>query len=755
MKESTMATNLVIVESPAKAKTITKYLNASKALKGYGSFLVVSSMGHVRDLKKGELGIQINNDFLPEYQITEEKMKTVKELQGLAKTAKVVWLASDHDREGESIAMHLKDVLRLKDYQRITFTEITPKALEFAIQHPRKIDEPLVDAQETRRILDRLVGFKLSPLLWKRFKTANGTGLSAGRVQSAVLHLVLAKEKEIESFATSSYWHYLGQFELGIKGEKQLLEDVHLYRKGTIAKDDEYSTSVKFLKRLKNDFVISQFKQKEAKKSPDAPFITSTLQQEAYNKCGYSLKRTMQIAQELYEKGYITYMRTDSYNLSDDFKNSAADFITKNYGSAYYSGGSSKKVVKNAQEAHEAIRPTHVETRMDDIPLGLEHKKLYDMIWKRTMASLMKPCIYDELELSIVDTSFANDTTFISTFSKIKFNGFMIVYGVNNEKYDFQKYIDAVQKKQYSLVCKQIMAKNTWASPPSRFNESSIIRLLEKEGIGRPSTYAGIMNKLFEKSYIIKSDIQGQEKDAVHLVYQKGDVKEQKQKVTIGQEKTKLIPTDIGKQVDAFLTASFAYIVDKTFTANMEADLDKIAEGSKSKLEMLRTFWKQFSKDVSKVSEETAKTKKTELKTESKTIRFEGTEYIIRLAKYGPVIEYSENGEKRYISLKPFLKLVRKELLDITEEDVDILTRTPIYIGLIDGKKVYLAYGPYGFYAKMENMNVTLPQWTIKKFLETKELSMKDVQSAIEYKESHAKEGDQKMKKKITKKISH
>lgn len=750
-----MATNLVIVESPAKAKTITKYLNASKVLKGYGSFLVVSSMGHVRDLKKGELGIQVDKGFQPEYQVTEEKLKTVKELQTLAKESKVVWLASDHDREGESIAMHLKEVLRLKDYQRITFTEITPKALEYAIQHPRKIDAPLVDAQETRRILDRLVGFKLSPLLWKRFTTVNGTGLSAGRVQSAVLHLVLAKEKEIESFATASYWHYLGQFEFVIKGEKQVLEDVHLYRKGVVAKDEDYEVAMKFLKRLKNDFSISQYKQKESKKNPDAPFITSTLQQEAYNKCGFSLKRTMQIAQELYEKGYITYMRTDSYNLSDDFKQTAEAFILKNYGPSYYSGQSSKKVVKNAQEAHEAIRPTNVETRMDDIPLGAEHKKLYDMIWKRTVASLMKPCIYDELDLCIVDSSFGSEMMFVSTFSKIKFNGFMVVYGIENEKYDFRKYTDAMDKNQYTMGCKQIMAKNTWASPPSRFNESSIIRLLEKEGIGRPSTYAGIMNKLFEKSYIIKSDVQGRELDAVHLVYQKGAIKEEKQKVTIGQEKNKLVPTNIGKQVDAFLSASFAYIVDKTFTANMEADLDRIAEGSKSKVEMLQSFWKQFSKDVGVVADKTSKTKKTELKTESKTIRFEGMDYIIRLAKYGPVIEYSENGEKRYINLKPFLKLVRKELLDITEDDVDILTRTPIYLGLVDGKKVYLAYGPYGFYAKMENMNVKLPQWTIKKFLETKELSMKDVQSAIEYKESHAKDGDQTSstpKKKITKK---
>lgn len=747
--------NLVIVESPAKAKTIAKYLNASKALKHLGQFQVVSSMGHIRDLKKGELGIQIDKGFLPEYEINQDKCKTVKELQTLAKASKMVWLASDHDREGESIAMHLKEVLRLKQYQRVTFTEITPKALEYALQHPRKIDDHLVDAQEARRILDRLVGFKLSPLLWKRFKTANGTGLSAGRVQSAVLHLVLEKEKEVEAFSTNNYWHYLGKFDLNFKGDKQLLEDVHLYRKGTIAKDDAYDTAVKLLKKIKGDFRIVHYKQKESKKSPDQPFITSTLQQEAYNKHGFALKRTMSLAQELYEKGYITYMRTDSYNLSDDFREAAEKHIIEKYGAAYYSGGAApKKVVKNAQEAHEAIRPTHVETMAEEIPLSPEHKKLYEMIWKRTVAYLMKPCIYDELDISIQDKSFDADSFFVSTFSKVKFNGYMILYGVSNEKYDFQKYMDAIANKQYALDCKQILAKNTWASPPSRFNESSIIRLLEKEGIGRPSTYAGIMNKLFEKSYIIKSDISGKERQAVNIVYEKGTLKEQKQTVVVGAEKNKLVPTDIGKQVDAFLGQTFAYIVDKTFTANMEADLDRVAEGEKQRNQMLAAFWSHFSKDLAKVSAQTEKFKKTELKTESKVLKVEGVDYIIRLAKYGPVIEYREGEDKRYINLKPFLRLVRKELMEVNEDDIDLLTRTPIYLGLVDNKKVYLAYGPYGFYAKLETMNVTLPQRTILKYLESKEMSMKDVQSAIDYKQKQASQDDGAEEKKTkTKKL--
>jgi DNA topoisomerase-1 len=497
--------NLVLVESPAKAKTITKYLNSNKNLKQLGTFFVMASMGHVRDLKKGELGINIDKGFEPNYQVTPEKVKTVSEIRKKAAECDMVWLASDYDREGEGIAMHLKQILNLKKYKRITFTEITPKALEEAILNPRKIDDNLVDSQETRRILDRLVGFKLSPVLWKKYKTENMSGLSAGRVQSAVLHIVLQREAEIEKFASSSYWYYMGNFLLTIKNEKHELEEVKLYKNGNVYKEEDKHIVTNILKKLKNNFSITDVKNKEVKRNADLPFITSSLQQESSSKYGFPLKRTMQLAQELYEKGHITYMRTDSYNISEDFKSTAHSYIIQEYGEEYYSGGSARrKVQKNAQEAHEAIRPTHIKLLSADLEMSPDHKKLYDMIWKRTVAYFMKACIYDELEIKIVDKSFVGDMHFQSTFSKVKFNGYMIVYGVKSESYDFMKYIEGIQIGKYSLTCKSVIAKNTWQSPPQRYNESAMIKVLENEGIGRPSTYASIMSKLLEKDILSK-----------------------------------------------------------------------------------------------------------------------------------------------------------------------------------------------------------------------------------------------------------
>lgn len=734
--------NLVIVESPAKAKTIAKYLNANKALASYGTFMVVSSMGHIRDLKKKELGIDIENGFQPMYQVNEDKLATVKELRDKANEANLVWLASDYDREGEAIAMHLKEVLRLKKYRRITFTEITPKALEHAILHPREIDQDLVDAQETRRILDRLVGFQLSPLLWKAFTTSHGTGLSAGRVQSAVLHLLVDKEREIASFQDKCYWHYVGDFLLQLQGEKHTLQDVHVFEDGAMVKEPEYKKAHQFMQGLSFQCTIHHVVQKESKKTPDLPFITSTLQQEAYNKLGFALKHTMHVAQELYEKGYITYMRTDSYHISEEFRSKAIMYIRQTYGPSYDGQGVvyRKKKSKNAQEAHEAIRPTQVDTTSATLPLGGDHKRLYDLIWKRTVASMMTPCILEELVLHIRDKSFGPSMYFMTTFSKVKFNGFMILYDAKNETNDFATYVQAIQKENYQLKCARVTARNTWSAPPARYNDSSIIRTLEKEGIGRPSTYAGIMSKLFEKSYLTKTDIQGEPREARHLVSEKGKIHQVTETVQVGAERTRIVPTNIGKEVDAFLTTHFAYIVDKTFTANMEADLDLIASADKSRERVLRAFWNSFSKDVQKVAGSVRNHAKKELQTESKQVTVRGHTYTVRLARYGPVIEYMDQGEKKYINLKPFLQLVRKELLDIDERDIDVLTSTPVFLGTLEGKKVYLAYGPYGFYAKLETQNVKLPSRAILQFLDTRSLPMKEVQTAVEYKETRARQ---------------
>lgn len=726
--------NLVIVESPAKAKTITKYLNSNPNLKSHGVFIVASSMGHIRDLKKKDLGIDINNNFTPTYQITDEKTKVVSELKKKAGDADVIWLASDYDREGEGIAMHLKEVLNLKKYHRITFTEITPKALENAICNPRLIDMNLVHSQETRRILDRLVGFKVSPLLWKRFSTSAGTGLSAGRVQSAVMNIILKRETEIREFKSTAYWYFLGNFVLRMaKKEEVKLEDIKLYKDNHVYKEANENQVKSFFKNIKNVFTVEDIKSKQSKRNPDLPFITSSLQQEAYNKFGFPINRTMKLAQELYEHGHITYMRTDSYNISDDFRAATASYIIQEYGENYYGGGvSRRKSQKNAQEAHEAIRPSDVATLSVNLDMSGDHKKLYDMIWKRTVAFFMTACVYDDLEIKIVDESFTGvDMYFVATFSKVKFNGYLKVYGVESESYDFSGYVKGLSNpKTYTLKCVDICAKNTWQSPPSRYNESSIVKVLETEGIGRPSTYAGILSKLFDKRYIIKSDINGVKKETKHYFYKVGRVTEEKSEVTIGEERTRIVPTEIGEAIDRFLQEHFSYIVDKRFTANMEADLDKIANGEKQKLSVLSVFWEVFGKDVSKL--ENIKEKKTTLKLESNSLDINGVKYITRFAKYGPVIEYDSAGQKKYIGLKSYMKQFRKELNNVDADDIRLLTSLPKTIGMIDDSPFNFVYGPYGFYGKYKERNIKLPFKVVKNILGGT-VTEEDLRKCIDY----------------------
>ena len=737
-----MPTNLVIVESPAKAKTIAKYLNSNKRLAGLGQFFVMASMGHVRDLDKKSLSIDIDRGFVPDYQVSADKKATVTGLQKKAKECDVVWLASDYDREGEGIAMHLRQVLRLKTYKRITFTEITPRALEQAILNPRAIDENLVDSQETRRILDRIVGYKISPCLWKHYKTENmgGMALSAGRVQSAVMHIVLEREREINEFESASYWYFLGNFMLSLLGEPaQELKETKLHGGvgGTVLKESVGTAALGLLKRLKGVFKIKTVKARERKVSPDLPFITSSLQQEASNKLGFGLKRTMQLAQELYEKGHITYMRTDSYNISDDFKAECQKYIVGKWGGAFYnaSGSSKRKAkAKNAQEAHEAIRPTDVNMRAGDLDdkISPDHKRLYDMIWKRTVASFMTPCIYEDLDIQIVDESFARDESYFqATFSKVKFNGYMVVFGVANDVYDYNKYINAIKAGKYKLDCSGIVAKNTWQSPPQRYADASIIRVLESESIGRPSTYSGIMTKLFDKRYVVKSDVAGEERQTLNYVYSPKSkrITEEKGIVTVGAERNKIVPTAIGIEVDKFLHAHFPYIIDKTFTASMEADLDKIAEGDKGKLTVLGGFWNVLKSDLAKVDKGPGRGKKQVLKSETYEHKIDGMSYTLRIARYGPVIEWQEDlkpgGKKSYISLKAFMTFMKKGMEDVDAQDIAMLVSLPKKIAKVRGADFMLAYGPYGFYGKWQEKNIKLPYKTIKGILTD------DVQEAV------------------------
>lgn len=727
-------TNLVIVESNAKAATITKYLNNNPELKSYGKFIVIASFGHIRDLPKKKLGIDIDNDFEPEYEMLSDKKDIFQKIKKAAKEANVIYLASDSDRSGHFISESLRVLLKLdNNYKRITFNEITPKALEYAIKHPGKIDNYGVMSEVTRRTLDRLVGFKLSPLLWDKFKSGT-IKLSAGRVQSAVMHLIIDKENEIEKFKSSSYWHFDANFVLKIDKEIKKLDDTNLYDNDKIYKINDKKQITNFFNSIKNQWSISDIKSRIVKQNPDAPFITSTLQQEASSKLHMSIKRIMSLAQELYENGYITYMRTDSMNMSETFKNLAKVYIIDNYGSDYYEGGIlRKKIIKGAQEAHECIRITDPNTK--DLPskFNKEHKDLYKLIWQRTIAFLMKSAEYDQLELQIKDNGMIKTQYFSSIFKRVKYNGFLIVYDIKAEKKDFSNYMKLLQNGDYNLLCEQINAKNTWQSPPSHYNDAGLVKLMEKNGLARPATMATIIEKLYEKNYIMKTNIKGKEENTTNFEFnpKTKNIKESKGITFVGAEENKIKPTEIGITIDNYLSKSFDYIVDVNFTAHMEADLDNINEGKTTRLEVLKTFWKKFSKDLD--NETNKKESKKIIKSESKEIKINNKIYNIRIGPYGPLIEYNNNGKKEFISLKGYLQLMKKEYLDIDEEDIKFLKEMPKVIGKVEGKDVTLHFGPYGLYLRYDNMNVKIPRFALKDFAETKSFTQEQLKSFIDY----------------------
>jgi len=716
--------NLVVVESPAKAKIIAKYLNSNPRLKHLGTFSVMASMGHIRDLPKKSLGVDIEKGFVPEYVVNDDKKKTISELIKKAKESDMVWLASDKDLEGAAIAKHIKDVLKLTNgkYHRITFTEITSKALEEAVLNPGKIDNKMVDAQETRRILDRLVGFKLSPLLWKKYKGI--IGLSAGRVQSAVLALIVEKESLIKEFQSTKYWYIEGNF-----GD---LKEIKLYGKDAkVFKSESSEHVVSLLKNVGKQFKVVEAKGRQTSQRADLPYITSTLQQEAYSKLGCTVKRVMAVAQELYENGLITYMRTDSYSISADFAKTCKEYILDTYGSNYLGDDTDKKKTrsaKGAQEAHEAIRPTNV---LNKTPEGLtgEHKKLYDMIWCRTVAYFMKPALFDEVDWKITDNARLKEEGlfFLASFKKCKFPGFLTVYGLKPEVLDAK-----LLNSGYVVKMDQITARNTWTSPPTRFNEASIVKAMEAEGIGRPSTYTSIVQKLYEKQYVLKSDVAGTERNVCHYVLSNHKIKEVCDKINVGSDKSKLVPTDIGVTILEFLNQSFSYVTDKAFTSHMEADIDKVEAGEKTKLAVLSGFWKQFGQDIDKQLKLLKGEKKTELTTASNEVVVNNKTYTVRIGRYGPVIEYNDNGEKKFIGLKAYLKYKKKEYTDIDESDVKMLTSVPQTIGNVNGHPVVLTYGPYGFYAKWNNTNVKLLAKTIHQWMNG-QIDMEAVKASIEY----------------------
>lgn len=681
-------TNLVVVESATKCKTISKYLNKPEIVKKFGEFDVVASSGHLRDLVKSkpgtDSGIDVQN-WVAHYEKISGKSKIIDNLAQKMKSAGVVWLASDLDREGEAIAWHLKEMFRLKKYRRISFNEITESALREAITNPRDIDYHLVDAQQGRRILDRLIGFKLTQLLWKNFK-ANGL-MTAGRVQSVLLSMICDIEKRALEFKTSSYFTLTTDFVIG----KIRVNECKLCSKdGTIRQVDTEKVILDFLKKLlKAKFILSGAKILKRTESPPPPFITSTLQQDAYSKLGFSSKHTMKVAQELYESGKITYMRTDSTVLSFDAKQKLKEYIIRTYKSPFVDRTTRSKS-KNAQEAHEAIRPAKVMTKdqIEKSSMTGDQKKMYELILQRAVASLMPPATYEELNVKI-DHSIDGDTFFLGKTSVLIEPGFKEVYDHKVDK-GLKDVLETIKKQKDSPKAVSAVSKTTWKTPPSRLNEPKVIKLLEKEGIGRPSTYSSILAKLFERQFIEKRNIEGDYKQYTQLEveFKSKKIKKSTTSKPYFEERSVIVPTNTGVKVNEFLVKRFSGIVNPKFTALMETDLDSIATGKKKLGSVMRKFYEPFLLEYKKHSKVSDKI----IADETKPIVFNvnGNEYIVRRAKYGPVIQEGKN----YISLKQYLLDTKKHMEDIKEADIKLLTSLPLDLG--DG--VSLNYGRYGFY---------------------------------------------------------
>ena len=674
--------NLVIVESPGKVKTIEKYLNNNALLVNkYGNFQVMASVGHIRDLKKKKLGIKVESGFEPEYEFSSDKKKIISSLIQKSTKAKCVYLASDNDKEGVFIAESLRIALKLGDnYKRIIFSEISAKALEYAIENPSKIDKQQLDAQIARRTLDRLVGYKITPLLWKTFSNSD---MSAGRVQSALVHLIIQKDDEIRSQQPSQYW----MFVVNLKR----VYDVKVYKDDNIYKETDQKKAQDFLKGITFQFIVNGVSVKEVKQKPPLPFITSSLQQES----SFPINHTRRIAQELYEAGYITYMRTDSFNMSDDFKNELRKYIIGTYGKAYIGDLSDIKKTKMIQGAHECIRPVSIERLTTG--LGSDHDKLYNLIWKRTVSSLMKCCLIDELRICFRDSSFSESFQFIAIVRKTKFNGYLKIYGIDSDNYVFST------SDKYDVKCDTIQAKNNWKIPSLRYNEVGLVKLMESENIGRPSTYSSAIQKIIEKGYVKKSNYEGDEKSTVDYILKCGkkELEVKRGNVMYGKETNVFIATTIGKQIDTFLSKYFDYIIDKKFTANMEAELDRIENGDKTRLDVLSSFWNPFSKDVSK-----------EIIVENKNRHFfiiNGIEYDIKNTKYGPTIQYG----KTYIDLSNYLKYVQKSVSDIVQLDVEFMLGFPYK----KNEQESIHIGRYGIYMKRNGSNIRMSEKDILDFV--------------------------------------
>ncbi|MDR2498970.1 MAG: type I DNA topoisomerase [Tannerellaceae bacterium] len=687
-----MQKNLVIVESPAKAKTIEKFLG--------NDFKVVSSYGHIRDLQSKEFGIDVNNNYKPTYVVPVEKKKIVSELKAEAKKAETIWLASDEDREGEAISWHLSEVLKLdpQKTKRIVFHEITRNAILQAIENPRSIDVNLVDAQQARRVLDRVVGFELSPILWRKIKPA----LSAGRVQSVAVRLIVDREREIGAFVSESFFRVTGDF---------LLPDGKSILKAELNKRFKTEAEARaFLEACSKDvaFTIEDISTKPLRKSPSPPFTTSTLQQEAARKLGYSVSQTMMMAQRLYEAGFITYMRTDSVNLSNLALATSKSAIIETYGEKYYKFRTYTTKSKGAQEAHEAIRPTYIEN--EKVSASAQENRLYSLIRKRMLACQMSDA---ELERTTITIDISGKTEkFVASGEVVIFDGFLQAYyeSVDDEAEKEQPELLPPVSIRDSLSMQMITATERFAQRPPRYTEASLVRRLEELGIGRPSTYAPTIHTIQNREYVIKSDLEGSQRKYIAMTLAKGKIAVQEKTEKVGADKNKLMPTDIGAIVNDFLTEYFPGILDYNFTANVEKEFDHIAEGTIVWTEAIDRFYKVFHPVV-----ERAASIKTEHKIGERKLGDDpqtGLPVFVKIGRFGPMAQLGmANSEDKSAPKPQFAALMKGQSIEtLSLEEALKLFELPRTIGELEGKTVKAAIGRFGPYIVHNGVYVSIPK---------------------------------------------
>ncbi len=679
-----MAKNLVIVESPAKAKTIEKFLGKE--------YKVASSFGHIADLPSKELGVDVQGDFTAKYIVSSDKKKVVNELKSLAKKADTIWLASDEDREGEAIAWHLANTLKLskENSKRIVFSEITKNAILKAIENPRDIDYNLVNAQQTRRILDRLVGYELSPVLWRKVKG----GLSAGRVQSVAVRILVEREREIRNFLPEKSYKTQALFQT----EHNKLIPSQLQK---VIETKEDATA--FLQNNATaQFLVRDINTRPAKKSPAPPFITSTLQQEASRKLYFSVSKTMTLAQRLYEAGHITYMRTDSVNLSEEAKKNINAQIESNYGKNYSQPRHFKTKNKGAQEAHEAIRPTDFSIK--ELNIDYDQARLYELIWRRTVASQMSDAVLERTQISIEASTHSDP--FIAKGEVITFDGFLKLYleGVDDQDDEDSTMLPKVKLGEVLHLNKMVITER-FSRPPYRYSEASLVKKMEELGIGRPSTYAPTITTIQNRNYVEKGASEGTDRDYDQLTLKQGTITEKKLTERVGADKGKLIPTDIGMIVNDFLVENFKTILDFNFTAEVEQNFDDIAKGGKDWTEMLKGFYNQFHATVEHVKENAQRESGERIlgvdPRSGRTVK-------VRLGKFGPVAQIGDPDEEEkpiFASLGP-----NQQLENITFEETMQLFEIPKTLGIYQEEEIVVNNGRFGPYLKHKGVFVSLPK---------------------------------------------